>query len=105
MGRINLDLDVLRTLIAAQDLGGFNRAADQVGRTQSAVSQQIRRLEGQLGQALYRKSGRGLALTEAGDVMLAYARKILELNDDAVAAIRGVAVGGTVRFGLPSDLA
>lgn len=105
MARINLDLDVLRTLVAAQELGGFNRAADQVGRTQSAVSQQIRRLEDQLGQALYRKNGRGLALTEAGDVMLRYARKLLELNDDAVAAIRGVAVEGTVRFGLPSDLA
>jgi len=105
MARINLDLDVLRTLVAAQELGGFNRAADQIGRTQSAVSQQIRRLEGQLGQTLYRKNGRGLALTEAGDALLAYARRILELNDDAVAAVRGVAVGGTVRFGLPSDLA
>lgn len=105
MARLTLDLDVLRTLVAAQALGGFNRAADQIGRTQSAVSQQVRRLEQQLGQALYRKSGRGVALTEAGDVMLAYARKLLELNDEAVAAIRGVAVEGTVRFGLPSDLA
>jgi DNA-binding transcriptional LysR family regulator len=105
MARLNLDLDVLRTLVAAQELGGFNRAADQIGRTQSAVSQQVRRLEEQLGQALYRKNGRGVALTEAGDVMLAYARKMLELNDEAVAAIRGVAVEGTVRFGLPSDLA
>jgi DNA-binding transcriptional LysR family regulator len=54
---------------------------------------------------LFRKNGRGLALTEAGDVVLAYARRLLELNDDAVAAVRGVAVEGTVRFGLPSDLA
>jgi len=105
MSRINLDLDVLRTLVAAEELGGFNRAADQVGRSQSAVSHQIRRLEEQLGETLYRKNGRGLALTEAGDVMLAYARKMLALNDDAVAAVRGVAVDGTVRFGLPSDLA
>lgn len=105
MSRINLDLDVLRTLVAAEELGGFNRAADQVGRSQSAVSHQIRRLEEQLGEALYRKSGRGLALTEAGDVMLAYARRMLALNDDAVAAVRGVAVEGTVRFGLPGDLA
>ena len=97
MARINLDLDVLRTLVTAQDLGGFNRAADQIGRTQSAVSQQIRRLEGQLGQALYRKNGRGVALTEAGDVMLAYARKMLELNDDAVAAVRGEGVGRGAR--------
>jgi DNA-binding transcriptional LysR family regulator len=105
MARINLDLDVLRTMVTVQELGGFNRAADQIGRTQSAVSQQIRRLEEQLGQDLYRKNGRGVALTEAGDVMLAYARRMLVLNDDAVAAVRGVAVEGTVRFGLPSDLA
>ncbi|NTG28713.1 LysR family transcriptional regulator [Agrobacterium rhizogenes] len=105
MGRINLDMDVLRTLVAAQQLGGFNRAADQIGRSQSAVSQQIRRLEEQVGETLYRKNGRGLALTEAGDVVLAYARRILELNDEAVAAVRGVSVAGAVRFGLPSDLA
>jgi DNA-binding transcriptional LysR family regulator len=105
MAPINLDMDVLRTLVTAQQLGGFNRAADQIGRSQSAVSQQIRRLEQQVGEPLFRKNGRGVALTESGDVMLAYARRILELNDEAVAAVRGVAVEGTVRFGLPSDLA
>ena len=98
----NLDMDVLRTLVLAERLGGFGRAAERVGRSQSAVSQQIRRLEGQLGQPLYRKNGRGVALTEAGDVMLAYARKMLELNDDAVAAVRGVAVEGTVPFNRPA---
>jgi DNA-binding transcriptional LysR family regulator len=103
--RINLDMDVLRTFVAAQQLGGLNRAANQIGRSQSAVSQQIRRLEQQVGETLYRKDGRGLALTEAGDVVLAYARRILELNDEAVAAVRGVSVRGAVRFGLPSDLA
>ncbi len=105
MAHINLDMDVLRTLVTAQQLGGFGRAADQIGRSQSAVSQQIRRLEEQTGETLFRKNGRGLALTEAGDVVLAYARRILELNDEAVTAVRGVAVEGTVRFGLPSDLA
>ncbi len=105
MGHINLDMDVLRTLVTAQQLGGFNRAANQIGRSQSAVSQQIRRLEEQTGETLFRKNGRGLALTEAGEVVLAYARRILELNDEAVTAVRGVAVEGTVRFGLPSDLA
>jgi DNA-binding transcriptional LysR family regulator len=49
MGRINLDMDVLRTLLTAQQLGGLNRAAKQVGRSQSAVSQQIRKLEEQFG--------------------------------------------------------
>src|SRR6516165_9949735 len=104
MDRTNLDIDILRTLVIAQQLGGFNRAAKLVGRSQSAVSQQIRKLEEQLGRQLFRKEGRGRALTEAGDVVLAYARRILDLNDEAVAAVRGVAVGGTVRFGLQSDL-
>ena len=99
----NLDIDILRTLLTAQQLGGFNRAAQRVGRSQSAVSQQIRRLEEQLGKRLFRKEGRGLAPTEAGDAVLSYARRILDLNDEAVAAIRGFAVGGSVRFGLQTD--
>jgi len=105
MSRTNLDIDILRTLVTTQQLGGFNRAAKRVGRSQSAVSQQIRRLEEQLGRRLFRKEGRTRALTEAGDVMLSYARRILDLNDQAVAAIRGIAVGGSVRFGLQTDLA
>jgi DNA-binding transcriptional LysR family regulator len=105
MARINLDMDVLRTLVAAQQLGGFNRAAERIGRSQSAVSQQIRKLEEQVGEPLFRKQGRGLAPTEAGDVVLAYARRILELNDEAMVALRGRAVEGVVRFGLPADFA
>ena len=105
MLRTNLDTDVLRTLVAARQLGGFNRAAQQVGRSQSAVSQQIRKLEEQVGQPLFRREGRRLALTEAGDVILSYARRILDLNDEAVAAVRGTALGGTIRVGLPTDFA
>jgi DNA-binding transcriptional LysR family regulator len=92
-------------LVTAQQLGGFNRAADRIGRSQSAVSQQIRKLEDQVGEPLFRKQGRGLAPTEAGDIVLAYARRILDLNDEAVAALRGRTVEGTVRFGLPADFA
>jgi DNA-binding transcriptional LysR family regulator len=104
MDRTNLDIDILRTLLTAQQLGGFNRAAERVGRSQSAVSQQIRRLEDQVGKQIFRKEGRGLVPTEAGDIVLSYARRILDLNDEAVAAVRGVAVGGSVRFGLQVDL-
>jgi DNA-binding transcriptional LysR family regulator len=105
MLRTNLDTDILRTLVTARQLGGFNRAAQQVGRSQSAVSQQIRKLEEQVGQPLFRREGRSLALTEAGDVILSYARRILDLNDEAVAAVRGTALGGTIRVGLPTDFA
>jgi DNA-binding transcriptional LysR family regulator len=105
MPRINLDIDVLRTVVTASQLGSFNRAAEQVGRSQSAISQQIHKLEERVGQPLFRKQGRGLALTEAGEVILAYARRILELNDEAVTAVTGVAIDGTVRFGMPGDFA
>ncbi len=101
----NLDLDVLRTLICAQRLGSFSRAAEVVGRSQSAISQQIRKLEDQIGVPLFRKHGRGLVPTEAGEAVLAYARRLVTLNDEAVTAARGVAVEGVVRFGLPGDLA
>jgi DNA-binding transcriptional LysR family regulator len=105
MKLVNLDMDALRTLVTAQQLGSFNRAASQIGRSQSAVSQQIHKLEEQIGEPLFRKHGRGLALTNAGDVVVAYARRILDLNDETVLAARGHAIEGVVRFGLPADFA
>jgi DNA-binding transcriptional LysR family regulator len=65
----------------------------------------MRKLELQVGQPLFRKQGRRVVLTEAGDRVHAYARRILELNDEAVHAVRGAAIDGTVRFGLPGDFA
>ena len=101
----NLDMDALRTLVAILRLGSLGRAAERVGRSQSAVSQQMRKLEAQLGEPLFRKQGRRIVLTEAGDRVHAYALRILELNDEVVHAVRGIAVGGAVRFGLPGDFA
>jgi DNA-binding transcriptional LysR family regulator len=102
---IDLDLDVLRTLVCAQRLGSFSRAAEVVGRSQSAISQQVRKLEEQVGAPLFRKQGRGLVPTEAGETLLAYARRLTALNDEALAAARGAAVEGALRFGLPGDVA
>jgi DNA-binding transcriptional LysR family regulator len=99
----NLDMDVLRTLAVAMELGGFARAAERLGRSQSAVSLQMRKLEDRVGRPLFRRQGRGLVLTDAGDVVLDYARRILELNDEAVAVARGISVEGSVRFGVPQD--
>lgn len=101
----NLDMDALRSLVAILRLGGLARAAERIGRSPSAVSQQMRKLELQLGEPLFRKQGRRVVLTEAGDRVHAYARRILELNDEAVHAVRGAAVDGVVRFGLPGDFA
>jgi DNA-binding transcriptional LysR family regulator len=101
----NLEMDVLRTLVVATDLGGFVHASERLGRSQSALSLQMKKLEEQVGQALFKKAGRGVSLTDAGDVLVQYARRILELNDEAVSVTRGVAVEGSVHFGLPQDLA
>jgi len=101
----NLDMDVLRALVIAMEHGGFARAAERLGRTQSAISLQMKKLEEQVGQPLFRKAGRTVALTDSGDLLLGYARRIVALNDEAVAAARGRAMDGTVRVGFPQDLA
>jgi DNA-binding transcriptional LysR family regulator len=99
------DLDVLRTLVLAVDLGGFARAARRVGRTQSAVSLQMRRLEDRAGQPLFTRAGRSFAITAAGELVLGYARRLLALNDEALAAVRGTRLASPARLGLLPDLA
>ncbi len=103
MGHIDFDVSVLRSLVAGIDLGSFAKASDRVGRSTSAISAQIRRLEEQAGTPLFRKSGRGLMLTEAGETMLAYARRMIELNDEAAVAVRGVDLEGWIRLGMQED--
>jgi DNA-binding transcriptional LysR family regulator len=103
--RINLDMDVLRTFAAGIELGSFSRAAVRLGRSPSAISEQLKKLEEQAGKPLLRKEGRGLGLTPAGEALLSYARRILELNDEAVSAVRGIDVEGWVKIGMPQDFA
>jgi DNA-binding transcriptional LysR family regulator len=103
MKKINLDLDVVRTFATGVELGSFAKAADRLGRSTSAVSAQLKKLEEQTGAELFRKAGRGLALTEAGETMLAYGRRLLELNDEAVVAVHGIELEGWVRLGLQED--
>lgn len=99
----NYDLAALRSLVTGIDLGSFAKAADSVGRSTSAVSAQIKKLEEQAGVPLLRKSGRGLALTEAGQVMLGYARRLVALNDEADSAMRGLDLEGWVSLGMQED--
>ncbi len=103
MRRVNLDLDALRSFCVGVELGSFAKAADKVGRSTSAVSAQLKKLEEQAGAPLLRKSGRGMIVTDAGEVMLGYARRMLELNDEAVMAVGGAALAGQVRLGLQED--
>jgi DNA-binding transcriptional LysR family regulator len=85
------------------ELGSFAKAADRLGRSTSAVSAQLKKLEEQAATPIFRKSGRGLALTEAGETMLGYARRLIELNDEATSAIHDVELEGWVRLGLQED--
>lgn len=104
MAQVMFDLDVLRSFSTGVALGSYARAADRLGRSTSAVSAQLKKLEAQAGTPLLRKAGRGLALTDAGETMLAYAHRLLEINDEAAAAMRGVDLEGWVRLGLQEDL-
>ncbi len=98
-----LDMDALRGFVAGIDAGSFARAAERLGRSTSAVSVQLKKLEEQAGTALVKKSGRGLVLTDGGEVLLSYARRLLALNDEAVSALRGAELEGWVRLGIQED--
>jgi DNA-binding transcriptional LysR family regulator len=100
-----LDLDQLQTFITICDTGSFTRAADEVHRTQSAVSMQMRRLEERVGRPLFEKDGRTNRLTEDGERLLAYARRMMHLNRETLAAFDDRALEGTVRIGTPDDYA
>jgi DNA-binding transcriptional LysR family regulator len=99
----NVSLDSLRTLVIAQDVGGFGRASERLGRTPSAISLQMKRLQEEIGVQLFRKQGRKTLLTEQGEIALRYARKVLELNDEMIDVLRGSSLSGVVRIGFAQD--
>lgn len=100
-----LDLDLLRCFVTIAELGSFTRAGERLGRTQSTVSLQVKRLEDQLGRALFARTPRSLALTEDGERLLAPARLLLRLNDVTLAELTEPEIGGRVRIGVPEDFA
>lgn len=103
MAKVTFDLDVLRSFVTGVEQGSFARAADRLGRSTSAISAQLKKLEEQAGAPVLRKSGRGLALTETGEIMLGYARRLIDLNDEAAAALRGADLAGQISLGLQQD--
>jgi DNA-binding transcriptional LysR family regulator len=101
----NLDLDLLRAFVTVADLGSFTRAGERLGRTQSAVSLQIKRLEHMVGRPLMRRGPRHLELTRDGERLLPQARQMLRLNDSVLADIAEPEIEGLVRLGVPEDFA
>jgi DNA-binding transcriptional LysR family regulator len=100
-----LDLDLLRSFVSVVDSGGFTRAGERVHRTQSTVSQQIKRLEDDLGQPLLNRAGKDVTPTEAGERLLSYARRLLSLAEEARDVVARPSDEGAVRLGIPEDFA
>lgn len=101
----HLELEALRAFVGIVDHGGFSAAAGRLGRTQSAISLQIKRLEQGLGQVLLQRvQGRVTGPTAEGLALLPYARQMLHLNDVACAALQPDARPGSLRLGLPEEL-
>ncbi len=100
-----LDLLLLRSFVAVIDCGSIQLAAARVGRSQSAVSMQIRRLEEDVGRPLFQREGRNLRPNPAGEDLLLHARRLLRLSDEALASLRHPEAAGVVRLGMPEDYA
>lgn len=101
----NLDTDLLRAFVAVADARNFTRAGDALGRTQAAVSQQVRRLEEVVGKRVFERDTKSVSLTREGELLLTYARRMLTLNDEAMALMRRPVTLPSVRIGTPDDYA
>lgn len=102
---VNLDLDLLRSFATIAEASSFTRAADRLGRTQSTISLQLKRLEDAVGHRLLDRSARHVRLTPEGEVLLAYARDILRIADEALVRLTEPDLAGLVRLGTPEDFA
>lgn len=102
---VNLDLDLLRAFLAVAEAKSFTRAGTRLGRTQSAISLQIQRLEQQVGAALFARDARSVVLTAAGEALVMPARDMMRLNDEIIGQVLNRELEGEVRFGAPEDFA
>src|SRR5699024_4660989 len=99
-----LDIAVLRSFIMIMATGSFNRAAPRLLRTPSALIMQIKRLEATLNEKLLLREARRVVPTPEGELLLSYARRLLRLNEEAVARFLAPSLEGTVRVGTPDDV-
>src|SRR6202051_3088025 len=100
-----LDLELLRSFVSVVDAGGFTRASERIHRTQSTVSQQIKRLEDDIGQPLLDRSGKDVTPTEAGERLLSYARRLLSLAEESRDVLAPPGKEGAGGVGIPEDFA
>ena len=100
---LTFDLDALRSFVTGIECGSFAQAAGRLCRSTSAVSAQLKKLEQQCGTALVEKRGRHLALTQNGEIIMGYARRLLALNDEALRALNGELLQGEIRIGMQED--
>ncbi|MCK5931308.1 MAG: LysR family transcriptional regulator [Fulvimarina manganoxydans] len=98
-----LDLDLARTFVAICETGNFSRAAERVHRSASAISLQVKKLEEMLGRELFERETRKITITRDGELLLGYARRLLRLNDEAMAHFLVPDLAGSVRLGIPND--
>lgn len=101
----NLPTDLLRTFITVVELGGHSKAGAALGRSQPAISLQIRRLEELVRTQLLVQDGRTIQPTPAGEALLSYAREMVRINDEAVSYFHRSDRSGVLRIGLPTDYA
>ncbi len=100
MSMRGLDIDLLRHFVTIVETGGFTAAGEVLGRTQSAVSLSVKRLEDIVGKRVFRRNNRTTELTVEGEVLLGFARRILELNDETLRRVQSPEAEGTLRLGI-----
>ncbi|MBF9034247.1 LysR family transcriptional regulator [Rhodobacterales bacterium HKCCE2091] len=100
----NLDMTALRAFVTVSDAGGVTKASGFLNLTQSAVSMQLKRLEELIGVSLFDRTARRMVLTGAGEQLLGYARRMLELNDEVLGRLTAKEYEGEIRLGVPGDI-
>lgn len=104
MNQPNFSSELLRTFVAVIETGGFIRAAEHLHKTQSTISQHIKRLELETGTELFVASGRRRVLTSSGEILLGYAKRLLSLQDAAIFAVKQTSIEVVIRIGVSRDL-
>ena len=100
-----IPVDLLKTFLVLRENHSFSKTAEVVGRSQSAVSLQMKRLQDIVGSPIFTSSGKSMFLTQQGEILYEYARQIVGLNDECVNRLDGNVLMGTIRIGIPSDFA